>query len=331
MEQLEGDFMDESNHGEPFPRLHLDVEKYTKILFNELEYRDKEIFQILDDKLESACDDKDMPYVIERYLYLSASQITDLLQWLICQGYYTLKLKSKNVECSEDEEKQMILPNVPTPGGLQHDVDYKKLKRFSQESYDNKQWCRRCCHCLRIRKAKKEEDIWKLIEDAKREAAYIERNGKHWCQKRINKLKDEYISTHPNCSHGNYVGINTSTDVLAQVSGQAAVEHQGKILSNHEYYSTLWGKYECGLIIVSTGYLCSRLRIKLSKNVDTEYDLCNAMSRFGGVKTFGNAEMPEPFYSEVELQREQQRNEDDKKENPVFSKLLNEYKEIVKY
>ena len=31
----------------------------------------------------------------------------------------------------------------------------------------------------------------------------------------------------------------------------------------------------------------------------------------------------------VELQREQQRNEDDKKPNPVFTELLNEYKEIV--
>lgn len=317
MEELEGRFMDESNHGEPFPRLHLDVKKYTKYLFDELEYRDQEIFQILQSKLESAYDDKDMPYVIERYLYLSITQIEDLLQWLISQGYYKLKYKTNNDDAVGDEKKEANKP-----------MDYYQLQKFSQQSYDNKQWCRRCCHCLRVRKAKNSTNINKLVEDAKREAAYIERNGRHWCQRRINKLKDEYIETHPNCQHGNYNNV-AANDELANVNVSVAVKYQAKILSNHEYYSTIWGKYECGLIIVSPGYLCSSLRIKLSKNIGTDYDLGNAMCRFGSVNTFLNAEMPEPFYSEVELQREQQRNEDDKKQNPVFTELLNEYKEIV--
>lgn len=273
-------------------RASLTPTKLSDFLTDWLDRDNKQHYLYLLKNLFDACDEYQMKYTIERFLYMDTNQVKEFLEWCILCNYKCrlnykqswLKRQFAKAICDQIRNRQKCTANTLNECVAMAAIAHRHSWHWCQDRIN--------------------EEVQKYVQKHPRV-----------CHGRLQPLSNV---------------VTTELIQAMQQTLKQAKAFKSEIKSIYDYNEMMWSKFAVGRIVICPAMVLSVLGVKCTKisKADISLDETYEGSRDGSVVLLDGS-IPYPMLQPAEINRALEDNKENGVSNAVFEKLNTEYKEIV--
>lgn len=277
-------------------RLGMTPDELTNAVYDWLSPLNRQHWLFCQNKLLPANDAHLMPYLIERFLYMSSKQVKEFRDWSsMCHVHMAI---SSQASWEQRQFARAVNDEIRERGAKSKNTLYDCVARAALKHRNAWHWC--------------QKDIIKIIQE------YIQKNPKesHGRLVPITSVKETKLFRQMN-------------DTLNE-----AREYVGEIKEMNDYLNMKWYKYQYGRIVTCPSMVLSILNVKCSKITNTQHEVNNGKEVARDGTLISNTVMSMSSISATMLQNIEvtemiESNKKNQISSPVLNKLQQAYKQIV--